>query len=251
MLRTKVAIAALAYVLVIAASSSLNAEPAGITCTEPSGYHVFFEERICPIGGEVYQAPRLGTHSTFGAYLDLTRVSYLSFPIAMPVCPENGFVDYQADYSDDEIKKLTAVIEDEAYRSLLGRHTSWYLFAKMAEMAELSDIDRWWLYSRAAAEADTCGLETYADYAMEAQEVAMEALLASDPSDAAYWPLQLLIANYDRRLGAFDQARERVAGLHDIPDEWKLAFGTLSEAIRQEESERVKIGHYEEKNDEE
>ena len=56
------------------------------------GHHIYEKETECPIGGEKFKALYLGTHSTYGRHLDWEPVSYMRFPVPIPVCPGNGFV---------------------------------------------------------------------------------------------------------------------------------------------------------------
>lgn len=227
-----------------------DATNAAITCTESSGHHVFVEQRVCPIGGERFDAFSLGTHSTYGAYLDLTEVSYLTFPIAIAVCPSNGFVDYKETYSDSELATLGATIATPEYKALLGHHTSWFLFAELMERSNFAsgeDVELWWIRSRAAAEAQACDtgqFEAYARLALAQIELELEALPAND---SAFWPMQLMAANYDRRLGDQTRAIERMKQLPEISEEWSLAFETLELAIESGRIDRVRIGEFQER----
>lgn len=222
---------------------------AAITCTETSGHHVFVEQRVCPIGGERFDAFVLGTHSTFGAYLDLTKVSYLTFPIAIAVCPSNGFVDYKEEYSDTELATLGATIETPEYKSLLGHHTSWHLFAELMDRSNFAsneDIELWWIRSRAAAESETCDTGQFEDYAKLALAQLVLELETTPPDDTAFWPMQLMAANYERRLGDQAGALKRMSELPEISAEWSLAFETLQQAIEEGRSDRVRIGEFQE-----
>ena len=218
-----------------------------ITCTEQSGYHIFVEQRVCPIGREKFDAFTLGTHSTFGAYLDLTEVSYLVFPIAVPVCPSNGFVDYKSEYSDLELVSFGATIQRPEYTAQLGKHTSWHLLAELIERSGLGkneDTALWWIRSRAAAEAVACDTGHFADYAKLALIEIERELSESSTEDSAYWPMQLLAANYERRLNDLSGARERLQRLPEISAEWALAFETLEQAIELCRTDSVEIGEF-------
>lgn len=228
------------------------ADAQGITtsCTTPSGHHIYAEARNCPIGGGKYNPLRLGTHSTYGSYTDLSRVSYLTFPIAMPVCPDNGFVDFQEDYTPEEIETFTAVIGSDEYKALLGKHTSYFLFARMLEMADMgSRFDIWWIDNVAASEAASCNLPVFEDYTRRALASSSAALASMKPEDDAWWPLQLININDLRELGEFDAAAARISALAPIPEDWTMAFDTLREAVSRKVKGRVKIGEYAEKPD--
>lgn len=213
------------------------------SCTRPSGHHIYEEERACPIGGGTYTALRLGTHSTYGSYTDLSRVSYLTFPIAVSVCPDNGFVDFQEEYTPEELAAFTAVIGTDEYKALLGKHTSYYLFARMIEMSKQEGFDVWWLDNVAASEAASCGLPVFEDYTRRALASADAALAKAKPEDDMYWPLNLLLINDLRELGEFGQAEQKLVALSGIPDNWTAAFDTLREAVARKMKGRVQIGH--------
>jgi hypothetical protein len=215
------------------------------SCTGPSGHHIYAEARNCPIGGGKYDALRLGTHSTYGSYTDLSRVSYLQFPIAMPVCPDNGFVDFQEDYTPDEIEAFTAVVGSADYKALLGKHTSYFLLARMIEMAgKTSEFDMWWLDNVAASEAASCNLPVFEDYTRRALASSSAALENAKTDADEYWPLQLININDLRELGEFDAAAARLSALTDIPEDWTTAFDTLREAVLRKVKGRVRIGEY-------
>jgi hypothetical protein len=116
-----------------------------LNCMQPLGHHLYETEHSCPIGGERFRSLALGTHSTFGRYLDWKPISYMDFPAPVPVCPANGFVITKQSYSEDELKKYKAVIESEAYRSIYRtQHPSYYLLAKFEELAGEGQENRWW-----------------------------------------------------------------------------------------------------------
>lgn len=222
---------------------------AAITCTESSGHHVYVERRVCPIGGESFDAFALGTYSTFGTYLDLTKVSYLTFPIAIAVCPSNGFVDYKEEYSNSELATLGATIETPEYKALLGHHTSWHLFAELMERSNFAsneDTELWWIRSRAVAESEACDTGQFEDYAKLALAQIDLELGTTPRDDTAYWPMQLMAANYERRLGNRVGALKRMSELPEISKEWSLAFETLEQAIDSGRSDRVRIGEFKE-----
>lgn len=213
------------------------------SCTQPSGHHIYTEERVCPVGGGKYTALRLGTHSTYGSYTDLSKVSYLTFPIAVSVCPGNGFVDFQEEYTPEELAAFTDVIGTDDYKALLGQNTSYFLFARMIEKSGLPGYDLWWLDNVAASEAASCNLPVFEDYTRRALASSTAALAAMKPDADAYWPLMLININDQRELGEFDQAGARLAALSGVPDDWSAAFATLREAVKRKMKGRVEIGH--------
>ncbi len=214
------------------------------SCSRPSGHHLYEKEKTCPIGGGSYQALILGTHSTFGQYLDFTKVSYLPFPIPVPVCPDNGFVDFQKEYTPEELKDLKATLESEEYKALIGKHTSWYLLARLIEMSEFDGFDQWWLDNRAAAEASTCQLDTYNSYAEIALKSSDAALNQTSPDEKDFWAIKLNSINLLRRLGRFEEATDRLIQLQETPENYSSYVSTLRAAIEKKNSDRVRLGEF-------
>ena len=85
------------------------------------GHHVYEEEVKCPVGGEAFKAFYLGTHSTYGRHLDWEPVSYMRFPVPIPVCPSNGFVVAKKDHSKEELQTLKAVVDSKPYKDLYAQ----------------------------------------------------------------------------------------------------------------------------------
>ena len=223
----------------------IQSSPA-ISCTQPSGHHVYEEKRACALGGEEFTALYLGTHSTYGTFLDLGHVSYLQFPIAVPVCPNSGFVDYKDEYTSGELAVFAQVVATEQYRELLGKHTSWHLFARMMEMASVDPDNDWWRHNQAAIEAKNCGLDQFPDYARLAIKAADARLISSGLDDPdLIWGLKLSRLDFMRQMGDFRAAQEGISTYGEIPEQYRLAFNTLQEAIQLESTDRVPIGEYE------
>ena len=221
-----------------------------LNCAEVSGHHVFKEEIVCPLGGETFEALRLGTHSTYGVSLDWEPLSYMRFPIPIPVCPSNGFIVLDEEMSSDEVSRVSSVVESTTYQSyFLERHATFFLYAKLSEMLGEDAENRWWLYRQASSEADLCQSPArYREYALLTIEEGEARLADLTSHDNEYWVLSVVIPNMYRRIGDYDAARdwlERFDQL-DKPNDgleqnFDLAFKLLREAITAERSERVPI----------
>src|SRR5262245_20026034 len=61
-------------------------------------------ELTCPIGGQKFKATIVTSNTFWGRRLDLKPVAPTpsSVPRLLPVCPENGFVMYKREFSDEE-----------------------------------------------------------------------------------------------------------------------------------------------------
>ncbi|MEO1028611.1 MAG: hypothetical protein AAFX02_06080 [Pseudomonadota bacterium] len=234
--------------LLAAHAQSTAPNPAVLSCAFEDGHHTKFHERTCPLEGETYKSLGMGASmSTFGSHLDLTRASYLDLPFPIGVCPSNGFVDFADEYTDQQMIALKTVIETDQYKSLLGKHTSWYLFAYVVEQTKFDGYDTWWLYNNAAAEAHNCGYEQEKQY-LETTRAQIDAALTNispDSEDQPYWAMQLIAANASRRLAEFDDTASRLGALAGVPDDWKEAFDTLETANDRQLTRQVRIGETE------
>ncbi len=222
-----------------------------LSCAEsPDGHHLELEEYTCPLGGEKFQALTLGTHSTFGAYLDFKPISYMDLAIPLPVCPSNGFVLYKRDFTDEEISKIKVIIETQDYKNTFKeKNTSYYLFAKISKELKDPKVDLWGVLLKATWEAHSCGnSEKYKKYATEAIEAAKEELKTTKIQDQNYWFLSFTIPELYRRIGEFEQAKIWVQKIDlsnlqqgEEKDFFILARKLLNKAIKEKNSDPVPV----------
>lgn len=185
-----------------------------LNCMGPSGYHAVMEETSCPLGGEKFENLTLGTFSTFGVQLDDMKISYLPLPPPLPVCPSNGFVVAQESYSAEELSKIESIIHTKEYQDLYkAQHASYYLYAQIEKALHADPASYWYPLVVATWEAHHCNAperyKLYAESAIDAARARLEDLKKSDANYATkpeYWKLNILIANFYRRLGQFDAA---------------------------------------------
>src|SRR5690606_5477690 len=65
----------------------------------------------CPVGGEEFSTRMAGSGTAFGRNLDRRPFGPTPSPWPLAKCPGNGFVLYQREFSDAEIRKLTPLVE--------------------------------------------------------------------------------------------------------------------------------------------
>lgn len=214
------------------------------------GHHIYEEEVECPIGGEKFKAHYLGTHSTYGRHLDWEPVSYMRFPVPIPVCPSNGFVVAKKKYSKEELDKLKKVVESKTYKDIYSqKHATFYLYAKTKELNEEKFDDYWWLYLNATWEADNCENKVrYKEYALETISAGKKRLAELKDSEETYWVLKTVIADMYRRIGDFKSSQELVDnyGTPSLADKesneyFLLAKKLLQKAIKEKNTDRVPI----------
>lgn len=254
----------LAVLLTLAAAAIANAGPTVFNFTETAcsagdvlncmggvdGHHIFEKETECPVGGEKFKARYLGTYSTFGRHLDWEPVSYMRFPVPLPVCPTNGFVISKEEYGKEELEKLKAVVESKVYKDLYAqKHATFYLLAKQNELNKEELNDYWWLYLNASWEADNCNNKArYKEYALEAIASGTKRMAALKESDEEYWVLKVVTADLHRRIGDFKTSQDLVDkfGTPSLADKegneyFLLAKNILQKAIKEKNTDRVPI----------
>lgn len=224
--------------------------PKVLNCVGPSGYHVYKESTVCPLGGEKFTALYLGTHSTMGQYLDWQSISYMRFPVAIPVCPKNGFIIDQEKYTNEELAKRKTYIESAEYQKLYKEnHSTFFLFAKQSEALKENLDSIYWYYLKATWEADGCGnQERYNQYANLVIEKAIDRKSQLTENDEEYWGIEIIIAEMYRRTGQFSKAQEQLnaigtPSLKDVKSNefYLLAKRLMQIAINEKSMERVPI----------
>jgi hypothetical protein len=214
------------------------------------GHHIYEKETECPVGGEKFKACYLGTHSTYGRHLDWEPVSYMRFPVPLPVCPSNGLVIAKEKYSKEEVEKLKGVVESKTYKDLYAqKHATYYLYAKTKELTKEQFDDYWWLYLNATWEADNCKNKIrYKEYALEVISAAEKRRAQLKDSEELYWVLKIVTADMHRRMGDFKSSQELVDkfGTPSLSDKdankyFLLAKNVLQKAIKERNTDRVEI----------
>src|SRR5262245_12651605 len=84
------------------------------------------KEVKCPIGGKKFQYETTATLSKWGSRPDGKPYSNWEFPLALPVCPDNGLVVY-AEFSPEEIKVLKPLVASDTYQAMRKTETPYYL----------------------------------------------------------------------------------------------------------------------------
>ncbi len=221
-----------------------------LNCVVTEGYHVYAETMTCPLGGEEFESLALGTHSTFGITLDWEPLSYLRFPLPIPVCPSNGFVVYKRDLSAERIARIAEIVSSESYQNIYAeRHATFYLLAKLMEALGENHDNLWWYYRQATSEADLCSSpERYRRYAEDAIRTGEQTLASLDASEDEYWTLMIVIPNFYRRMGEFQKATEwldeHVGNRQPVGENaetYLLGLNLLRDAIAEQSTERVQL----------
>jgi hypothetical protein len=190
----------------------------------------FFEDEFtCPIGGAKFKSRVVGSYTRFGMRLDLKPVGALIAPIPFPVCPDNGFVMYQEQFSDEEIARLTPIVLAIDYQRARQDHTDHYLAAYLRARMGAGNLELANLYLRASwqAEEKPALLSHYRSLALEK----FDAYLSHENKPGPEWWLAAVVAaELDRLLGHFDAVAAR---LDKLPINELEAGSNLRRAIEQ------------------
>lgn len=172
------------------------------------------ETRTCPIGGEIYTIEVMMSYSIFDRRLDLKpRGSYGVGPRPLIVCP-NGFVDYKNSYSEEELIKLTELVNSKEYQRSRSGNNEYFLFTKILEHMGASKLDTAWYYLNASWMAENnynrSQYERYLNLSIN------DMIEAKSNGEIGFAP-RFLIAELSRLKGDFEAA---LIHLEDLEANW-------------------------------
>lgn len=192
---------------------------------------IYQVERTCPVGGEKFKSFGIGSTSSFGVRLDL-RPGGPAAHLPTPECP-NGFVIYkeEADFTADEIAKLTPVVASAEYQRMRTEHVMAYRIAYLRRAAGEPEKDLGWTLMRAAFEAEDSQKEDLRQKYLGEARTAYEALRAANTGhNDPWWTSGLLLAEIARQQSRFDDA---IAAVDALPLSEAPADSMIAEAARQ------------------
>ena len=172
------------------------------------------ETRTCPVGGEIYTTEVLMSYTIYNRRLDLKpQGSYGSDPALLIICP-NGFVDYKDSYSEEELIKLTELVNSKEYQRFRSGNNEYYLLAKILEHMGSGKLTTAWHYLNASwlAENNHNRLQ-YVRYLNLAIKDMIE---AKSELEIGFAP-RFLIAELNRLKGDFEEA---LFHLEDLEINW-------------------------------
>jgi hypothetical protein len=245
----------LAYLLTACTNTSTQSDhqhdhdDSAIKQYNPKILNVYETDYTCPTNGKQFKALELGTHSTMGLHLDWQPISYMRFPVAIPVCP-NGFIVDEADIKGTALAARKAYIESAEYQQLYKqKHASFFLFAKQSEALQENLDNLWWYYLQATWEADGCGdHKKYNQYAALVIEKASVQKAKLTEKDEEYWPMSIIIADMYRRTSQFEIAQQQLNAIgtptfeeQKSNDFYLLAKKVMQQAIDNKNTKAVPI----------
>ena len=170
-------------------------------------------QRTCPIDGSRFQyqpPPALTSRET---YLDQRSVDP-NAPWPHAKCPGNGFVLYKSNFPENEIAKLREFVLSDRYRSMSDIHSTRYLEAALRKHLGESPYVVAWSLVQATWEVSSDPVR-YRGYAEEALATYDGIKLEALPDIRHRILKRMLSAEFARRLGLFDSAKERLLEMRD------------------------------------
>lgn len=187
-----------------------------LTTLSPAYGTTFFEvKKTCPVGGEKFKAYDIGSSTSWGQRPDGRE--YGTLPIwPLIVCPKNGFVIFDDEFSKDELKKLTEAVSSPEYKVMVqndeARHfRAWWLATKIDRPLR----QRVGLLMQASWDSDDIP-ERKQRYQQEFATLSAQLDLNKSTDTENFW-LSLRGANALRELGKFENAMDRILLLKAAP----------------------------------
>src|ERR1044071_2603328 len=84
------------------------------------------QELECPLGGKKFQYRATTTSSTWGSRPDGKPYGSWTFPMPLPVCPDNGLVVF-SEFSPEQIEQLAPLVASEEYQRMRATESPYYL----------------------------------------------------------------------------------------------------------------------------
>jgi hypothetical protein len=166
---------------------------------------------ICPVGGEAFSSPQVGSATYFGMNLDTRPEGMGPVPWPLPKCPGNGFVIFAEKFPEDELSKLTQLVGSPEYQALRNRESDYFLAAFLMERIERPARSIAYTLLNASWEAQKPEQEQrYLDAALRHYLSSLDAAKGTGDELLAD---QFLAGELERRLGKFSEAESRFKAL--------------------------------------
>jgi hypothetical protein len=214
------------------------------------------KEMKCPLGGKKFKYETTATLSRWGTRPDGKPYGSWTFPLAFPVCPDNGLVVY-AEFSPEDVEILKPQVESDTYQAMRKVDTPYYRAQWLMRAFDAPPQNVLWMLLQASWEADgNPALKTR--YQREYVEQAAK-YPKPDSGDDWEWILtQARAVNALRELGEFDAALALLQTLPlqslDVPVPEEKISGTTqsglgkyvenSAEIRDAKNRRSMIGYF-------
>jgi hypothetical protein len=140
-------------------------------------------------------------------------------PYPFPVCPENGFVVYESDFSVAELAAIKAIVLTDEYRRSRNEHTDYYMIAYVKARLGGNSYELGNMYLRASWEAELDKPALVEQYRILAVE-SFDAYVKEEPGHGEdWWVASVVATELDRLLGNFGAVNARLKRLPPAPND--------------------------------
>lgn len=198
----------------------------------------------CPLSGVPMTATVVNSYTRFGMRLDLKPIGALIAPFPLPVCPDSGFVVYRDDFSVNELDAFRKLVKTVEFKTLRKANTDYFMAAYQAEKIGAKPRELAHLTLQASWEADG-DRARYVRYATLALERYRATRATAEKSSQRWRTAQLLVVNFHRRLGQFEEAKQALAALPTDKKPAKSVYrkvaGRLNDLIAQKNDDPAQL----------
>ncbi|WP_182419936.1 hypothetical protein [Bartonella sp. HY038] len=175
---------------------------------------VFMQEFVCPIGGQKFSTQMDGSGTSFGQMLDFKPIGPMPAPWTLAVCPDNQFVIFKDDFTEEELKILTPYVESAEYKKIINTPT-YYRAAQLQRVLKepTGDIATTLLQATWQSPTVPYQKEALAEYNKYIDELAQNQSTAQLFENARWVNANLIALELERRTGQFDAAKQRLNAL--------------------------------------
>ena len=190
------------------------------------------ETFTCPICGTEFEAlVRVSSYQT-GQALDLCPIGADYWPKPLVVCPKDHFILYKDEFTDTEISELRIFIEYEEYQNMADSLSDHYLLGQILEYIGADSGEIGYAYLQASWKESYGDSTLYRIYAGKALEYISKEVYTLPYPDYDVIHAKLLCGELERRLGKFEEARNRMNSVKE--DVYILTSGLIRLAECQE-----------------
>jgi hypothetical protein len=159
----------------------------------------------CPLGGKPFTHIGTATSSQWGSRPDGKPYGSWTFPMPLPVCPDNGLVVYR-EFTREDIRRLKPLVATPEYQAARKQDTTYYLAQWLMRQLDEPLDQRLRMLQQASWQSDL-QFDRKRAYQEEYVRRASEYARPDDPKAELNWfAIQLRAANALRELKKFDEA---------------------------------------------
>ncbi|MBI2088741.1 MAG: DUF2225 domain-containing protein [Deltaproteobacteria bacterium] len=171
------------------------------------------KEFVCPLDGTKFRAEVIASQFIAGIRTDMRRTGAVAEPPPLPVCPTDGLILFKETFNDEEKAKLRRLVQSAEYKNAKDG-LSYFLLAKIFEHLGMPNNQTAHAYLSASWQVENAGdskrLNKYLQSSLRHLKKHIES--SKDASEVSLED-QLLAGELERRLGQFEEAKERFDSL--------------------------------------